>query len=62
MRCSKYDEKDAEINVLKKKMKIHEDDYYTKEIMKNMLKMLVFVIIILVVIIVMLMCMLIHKW
>lgn len=61
-RCSKCDEKDTETNVLKKKMKIHRDDYYIKERMKNMLKILVFAIIFLVMIIVMFNCVLIHKW
>lgn len=64
-RSSKCEEKDVEINTLRRAInkihgddkKIHGDENYTKE----MMKMLVFVIIFLVIIFVVLMCILINK-
>ncbi|XP_058782137.1 uncharacterized protein LOC131656430 [Vicia villosa] len=58
-RCSKCDEKDLQLKMLRR------DDNYNKDIMKNilkMMKMLFYVIICLVLIVVVLICMLFKEW
>lgn len=64
--CAECVEKDMEINTLRRALKkIHGDDNYTKDLMKNMMKMmkmLVFVVMFLVLVCVILMCILVNKW